>query len=85
VGVKALIFHAKTLSSQRGTICELLAEFFAVEMAFFGYFGLEKAALAAGLCFPISLRGPVLCRALRRLASIWTTFRVDDMEWSFPG
>jgi len=38
----------------------------------------------ADFCFPISLRGPVLCWALRRLASIWTTFRVDDMDRS-PG
>src|ERR1035438_6467515 len=37
-----------------------------------------RSAFRLGVFFPISVRGPVLCRALRRLASIWMTLRGDD-------
>src|ERR1700733_657176 len=43
--------HGKTLSSQRKARIEVLAEFFAVVLAFFGDFGFEKAADAAGFGF----------------------------------
>ena len=39
-----------------------------------------RSAFRLEVFLPASVRGPVLCWALRRLASIWTTFSDEDME-----